>query len=243
MPAKKPRTKSKLWVPEQFYSGSGTSLFVHPNERKRFRKGAKKVACESTDAFHPLAVGRTPFFFKRMNLKQFAVMQFVSKNGLPAEDVVYFRKGDLLVRNRGKALQSLVDKRKPFNRKTQELIVNGILRYFSKMHSLGVEHHHPGIHNIVFHNGRISVIDFKYAERNPKLNWKNPFEVLKFFGEDYRTLLMALKDAKIGVISERNFIERLIAGYTKMSPENKLILVQQILSSEKTAGAKKVKAA
>jgi tRNA A-37 threonylcarbamoyl transferase component Bud32 len=232
MPPKKTiRRKPKLWIPEQVYRGSSSMVFIHPEEIKSFRKGAKKVSLEIEDPAYLRMVKRTPFFFKEMPKKGFTIMKYVSFNGLPTEEVVYYRNNEMLARNRGTALQFMAQK--PLSQQAQKKVIQGMIDYFSKLHSLGVEHHHPGSNNIVFHNGRISVIDFKYASINRKLDWSNPETVFRFFKSDYRNLLGVLNEAKIAVISKSDFIEELVSGYTKMTAENKHKLTEMIKAENK----------
>lgn len=68
-------------------------------------------------------------------------------------------------------------------------VVFQLVANISKMHTLGVTHGHLHANNIAIDpQNKITLIDFKFAEHNPKIPWHDPNQVFAIFHADYFSL-------------------------------------------------------
>jgi len=181
----------------------------------------------------PFAMSQFPTIYKtELSPAKIEIMEYAKRQGVRVENVLDYSPAleTARIRRRGVALEwfpSLVPGGK-MSRGLQEKIVDGIIEQVSKLHSIGIFHGHLHSGNIIFilPAEAVELADFKKAERKKDIKWRDPQKVFSFFKNDLRMLLRQLKPLGIDIISNEEFLERLISGYSKMTPVRKMRLLE-----------------
>jgi predicted Ser/Thr protein kinase len=155
--------------------------------------------------------------------EQLDILRICHKFGLSVEQPIAYtvgKKGDMVFLNAGKELRPRLFKFT--NLKSQEQILRQILDIILNMHILGIAHNHPHLGNIVMDsNGKITIIDFKNAQRK-RLNWANSSNIINAFKADYLNLIRAVFDLGLTDLNAKDFFGFLISKY----PSNSVVKQQ-----------------
>jgi len=111
----------------------------------------------------------------------------------------------------------------------KELIAKQIAEIISRMHNENIAHNDTHPSNFVMSkNFKVTLIDFKRAGLDPKLDWNNHEQIYFAFSMDYDGLRTTFHQLNIPYELRVKAFKTIVNGYVKMSLENKAKLFSMI---------------